>query len=147
MTAASARIEIGDTAGALRDFKEIAGELADKGREAEAIEVLREAARLNPDDDEVRDKLLDVYFAAGDFDHARECATTVEQFRMLAAALEANGRPDEALDALRQAAAVRSRRQRTGRPAGARVHRQRRARGGRQVSQRGDAPATILDCC
>ncbi len=106
LTAASARIEMGDKAGALDDFKEIAGELADKGREAEAIEVLREAARLNPDDDEVRDKLLDVYFAAGDFDHARECATTVEQFRMLAAALESNGRPDEALDALRQAAAV-----------------------------------------
>ncbi|MGH9139520.1 MAG: tetratricopeptide repeat protein [Vicinamibacterales bacterium] len=106
LTAASARIEMGDKAGALGDFKEIAGELADKGREAEAIEVLREAAKLNPDDDEVRDKLLDVYFAAGDFDHARECATTVEQFRMLAAALESNGRSDDAVDTLRQAAAV-----------------------------------------
>ena len=91
LTAASARIEMGDKAGALSDLKEIAGELAEKGRQAEAIEVLREAAKLNPDDEEIREKLLDVYFAAGDFAQARECATTVEQFRMLAAALEAAG--------------------------------------------------------
>ena len=103
LTAASARIEMGDKGGALNDLKEIAGELADKGRQPEAIEVLREAAKLNPDDEEIREKLLDVYFAAGDFSRARECATTVEQFRMLAAALEAAGNSDEALETLRQA--------------------------------------------
>ena len=103
LTAASARIEMGDKGGALNDLKEIAGELADKGRQPEAIEVLREAAKLNPDDEEIREKLLDVYFAAGDFSHARECATTVEQFRMLAAALDAAGNSDEALETLRQA--------------------------------------------
>ena len=32
MTAASARIEMGDNGGALRDLKDIAGELAEKGR-------------------------------------------------------------------------------------------------------------------
>jgi tetratricopeptide (TPR) repeat protein len=104
MTAASARIEMGDVAGAMRDLKEIAGELADKGREAEAIEVLREAAKLNAEDDEVREKLLDVYFASGDFARARECATTVQQFRMIASALEGAGQTDEALETLRQAA-------------------------------------------
>jgi tetratricopeptide (TPR) repeat protein len=106
LTAASARVEMGDKAGALRDLKEIAGELADKGRQPEAIDVLRQAAALNPRDDEVRDKLLDVFFAAGDFVHARECASTIEQFRMIAAALEGQGRSDEALDTLRQAAAA-----------------------------------------
>ena len=106
LTAASARIEMGDKGGALRDLKEIAGELADKGRQPEAIEVLREAARLNPDDEEIREQLLAVYFAAGDFTRARECATTVEQFRMLAAALDAAGNSDEALQALRQAAGL-----------------------------------------
>ena len=106
LTAASARIEMGDKAGALGDLKEIAGELSDKGRQPEAIEVLKEAAKLNPDDEEIRDKLLDVYFAAGDFARARECASTVEQFRMLAAALEADGKADEALETLRQAAAA-----------------------------------------
>src|SRR4051794_34730406 len=93
LTAASARVEMGDKGGALSDLKAIAGELADKGRQAEAIEVLGEAAKLNPQDEEVRDKLLDVHFAAGDFARARECATTVEQFRMIAAALQAAGKP------------------------------------------------------
>ena len=103
LTAASARIEMGDKAGALSDLKDIAGELADKGRQPEAIEVLREAARLNPDDEEIREKLLDVYVAAGDFARARDCATTPEQFRMLAAAFEEGGQADEALETLRQA--------------------------------------------
>ena len=61
MAAASARIEMGDVGGAMRDLKEMAGELADKGRQAEAIEVLREAAKLNADDEEIREKLLDVH--------------------------------------------------------------------------------------
>jgi tetratricopeptide (TPR) repeat protein len=104
LTAASARIEMGDKAGALSDLKEIAGELADKGRQTEAIEVLKEAAKLHPGDEEVREKLMDVYFAAGDYANARECATTIEQFRMIAAALEAEGKADEALETLRQAA-------------------------------------------
>jgi tetratricopeptide (TPR) repeat protein len=106
LTAASARIEMGDKGGALSDLKEIAGELADKGRQAEAIEVLREAAKLNPADEEIREKLMDVHFAAGDYAQARECATTIEQFRMIAAAQEAAGHADEALSTLRQAAAL-----------------------------------------
>lgn len=104
LAAASARIEMGDVGGAMSDLKEIAGELAEKGRPTEAIEVLREAAKLNADDEEIREKLLDVYFAAGDFARARECATTIEQFRMIAAALEGQDKPDEALETLRQAA-------------------------------------------
>ena len=51
---------MGDKAGALSDLKQIAGELADKGRQPEAIEVLREAGKLNPDDDEIREQLFDV---------------------------------------------------------------------------------------
>ena len=104
MMAVSARVEIGDVGGAMSDLKDIAGELADKGRHADAIEALREAAKLNPDDDDIREKLLDVYLASGDLARAAECATRVEQFRMVAAAYEAQGQPDEALAALRQAA-------------------------------------------
>jgi tetratricopeptide (TPR) repeat protein len=106
LAAASARIEMGDVGGAMRDLKEIAGELTEKARHTEAIEVLREAAKLNADDEEIRERLLDVYTASGDYARARECATTVEQFRMLAAAIEAQGNPDEALETLRQAAAL-----------------------------------------
>ena len=38
--------------------------------------MLREAAKLNADDEEIREKLLDVHFAAGDYAQAREYATT-----------------------------------------------------------------------
>jgi tetratricopeptide (TPR) repeat protein len=105
-TASAARLEMGDKAGALRDLKEIAGDLAGKGRQKEAIDVLREAALLNPDDEEIRDALFDIYFAADDFAQARESATTVEQFRLIASALEGQDKADEALDTLRQAAAA-----------------------------------------
>jgi tetratricopeptide (TPR) repeat protein len=106
MAAASARIEMGDVAGAMRDLKEIAGELTDKGRQTEAIDVLREAAKLNAEDEEIREKLLDVYVAAGDYAQARQYATTIEQFRMIGTALEGQGEADEALATLRQAAAA-----------------------------------------
>ena len=59
---------------------------------------------LLPDDAEIRERLLDLYLAAGDFEHARQCAATVDQFKTLAAALDAKGLPDEALQALRDAA-------------------------------------------
>jgi len=105
--AAGARIEMGDKAGALRELKEIAAELAvDKGRQHEAIEVLREAAAINPDDEELREQLFDIYLAAGDLPLARDCATTVEQFRMVASAFEGQGKPDDALATLRSAVAL-----------------------------------------
>ena len=106
MAAARARIEMGDVGGAMSDLKEIAGELSDNGRPAEALAVLTEAATLNADDEEIREKLLDVHIASGDHAQAREYATTLEQFRMIAAALEAAGQIDEALATLRQAAAL-----------------------------------------
>jgi tetratricopeptide (TPR) repeat protein len=106
IAASSARVEMGDVGGAMDDLKAIAGELANKGRQTEAIEVLRDAAKLNPNDDEIRERLLDVYFAAGDLARARECATTVEQFRMVAAALQGQDKAEEALATLRQASAA-----------------------------------------
>ncbi len=105
MTAAQARIEMGDVGGALGDIKEIAGELAGKERWAEAIDVLQQAAKLNADDDEIREKFLELYQSSGDYAHAREYATTVEQFRAIAAAYDAQGQADEALATLRQASA------------------------------------------
>jgi tetratricopeptide (TPR) repeat protein len=104
LAGASARIEMGDVAGAMRDFKEIAAGLSEKGRQTEAIDVLRQAGALNADDEEVREKLFDVHVAAGDYASAREFARTVEQFRMIAAAQEAQGQADDALATLRQAA-------------------------------------------
>src|SRR5258708_21987988 len=104
LMAVSAGIEMGDKGGALNDLKEIASELAEKGRNEEAVQALLEAAALNPKDDEVKEKLLDVYFGAGDYVHARECAVSIEQFRMVAAAQEHGGDVDGALETLRLAA-------------------------------------------
>ena len=101
--AARARAQIGDVSDALGDLKEIAAELTAKGREADAIEVLREAAVLGPEDEEIRERLLAVYIAASDFVRARDCASTLDQFKMLAAAASAAGYADHALDALREA--------------------------------------------
>jgi tetratricopeptide (TPR) repeat protein len=106
LTAAAARIELGDVGGAMNDYKKISKELAGKGRQDEAVAVLRDAAKLNPNDEDVRERLFDVYFTQGDMTRARECAATVEQFRRVAAALEADGQPDEALGTLRQAASL-----------------------------------------
>jgi tetratricopeptide (TPR) repeat protein len=102
--AARARIDVKDSEGALRDFKELALELAEKKRETEAIEALREAAILSPDDPEVRRQLLQIYMTTGDFASARECATSSAEFKALAAELEAGGHPDEALAMQREAA-------------------------------------------
>jgi tetratricopeptide (TPR) repeat protein len=104
LQAVAARVEMGDKAGALNDLKEIASELAEKGRNDEAIGALKQAAELHPADDEVREKLLDVYFASGDFASARSCAGSLEQFRMIASAQEGGGDADGALETLRQAA-------------------------------------------
>jgi tetratricopeptide (TPR) repeat protein len=104
MAAASARVEINDVPGAVRDLKEIAAELVEKGRAADAIEALREAAVLTPDDDDIRQRLLEIYVAGGDFARARECASTPEQLKGLAAALEAGGHEDTALEMLGEAA-------------------------------------------
>src|SRR3954467_1916504 len=104
MVGVSARIEMGDKAGALGELKEIASELADKGRTEEAVAALREAAQLHPGDDEVREKLYDVYVGAADYVHARECATSIEQLRMIAASQEGAGDTDGALETLRFAA-------------------------------------------
>jgi len=106
LSAVAARIEMGDKGGALGDLKDIASELAEKGRTAEAVEALRQAATLNPDDEEIREKLYDVYFGAADYARARECATSLGQLRMIAASQEAAGDAEGALDTLKHAAAA-----------------------------------------
>jgi tetratricopeptide (TPR) repeat protein len=104
LMAVNARIEMGDKAGALSDLKDIASELAEKGRTAEAVDALHQAAQLHPGDDEIREKLYDVHFGAGDYPQARECATSLEQLQMIVASQEGAGDADGALETLRFAA-------------------------------------------
>jgi tetratricopeptide (TPR) repeat protein len=99
--AARLRAERGDIAGAVRDLREIAQALGHKGRPADALAALEHAAQLVPDDDQVRTQLVHAAVEAGDFARARASATTVEELRTLADALDKHGRPDDAIETLR----------------------------------------------
>jgi tetratricopeptide (TPR) repeat protein len=104
MGAAAARVDIGELSEAAADLKTIAAELSEADRQPEAIEALRQAALIRPDDEEIRERLLEGYIGAGEFDRAREGAVTPRQFKSLAAAFDAAGRNGEALEMLREAA-------------------------------------------
>jgi tetratricopeptide (TPR) repeat protein len=99
--AARLRAERGDTAGAVRDLREIAQALSHKRRPSDALAALEYAAQLAPNDDEVRAQLVNTAVAAGDFTRARASATTVEELRTLADALDEHGRHDESIETLR----------------------------------------------
>jgi len=103
---AKARIEVGDNAGAVNELTTIAGELSEKARHDEAVEALRLAASVDPENEEIRTQLYDVYCAAEDFTRAGECATTAVQFTSIADSLELRERHDEAVEMLRRAAQV-----------------------------------------
>jgi len=104
MGAAAARVDIGELAEAAADLKTIAAELSEAGRQPEAVEALRQAALIRPDDEDVRARLLEAYISAGELDRARECVATPQQFKSLAAAFDAAGRGGDSLDMLREAA-------------------------------------------
>lgn len=106
LAGARARLEVKDQAGAVRDLKEIAADFQARGQSAEAIEVLREAIALVPEDHEIRQALLDAFVAAGDHLSAREHARTSEQLQSLAARLEERGQTDEAQALLHEALAI-----------------------------------------
>jgi Flp pilus assembly protein TadD len=106
LAGARARAELGDTAGAAGRMKELADDLQGRGKEADALELLREAVELAPDDLEIRTRLMRAYAARGDLAHARKFATTAAEFKGIAEELFQNGREDDGLDALAAAAGL-----------------------------------------
>ena len=70
---AAARVlaENGDKKGAAGLFRALHADLAEKGRDAEALEALRESVRLNPSDADGRAILAKTALAAGDIQAAR----------------------------------------------------------------------------
>ncbi len=81
--AARARVAMGDLPGAIRDFKAIAADLSDQGRQADTVAALREAAELDPDDQGVREPLFSLSLAAGDLDAAEKWAATPDHLQKL----------------------------------------------------------------
>jgi tetratricopeptide (TPR) repeat protein len=70
--AARVLLSTGDEGGAAARFKELYSDLFEKGREAEALDALREAVRLNPRDTDGRALLARAALTAGDTEAARE---------------------------------------------------------------------------
>jgi len=106
MEGAKARVEIGDANGAVTELSTVASELSEKVRYDEAIEALRLAATIDPESEDIRTQLYDIYCAAEDFTRAGECAVTSAQFVSIADSLEARERHDDAIEMLRRAAQV-----------------------------------------
>jgi tetratricopeptide (TPR) repeat protein len=98
--AARARLETGDTAGALRDLQAIADDLGEKGQQKEAIEILGEAASISPDDQKIRGQLFAIQMKLGDLDGARAHARTPDHFRAIGEAYLASGLMDKAAEFL-----------------------------------------------
>ena len=98
--AARLRADRGDIIGAVGDLREIAQALAHKSRPSDALAALEQAALLVPGDDRVRAQLVYAAVEAGDFARARASATSVDELRTLADALDKHGRQDEAIETL-----------------------------------------------
>jgi tetratricopeptide (TPR) repeat protein len=100
---AKARLDVDDVAGAVRDICAIASELSEAARYPDAIDALKQAVALQPDDETARGQLFEIYASSDDFDQASECATTAAQFKQLAESLALRERHDQAIDMQRRA--------------------------------------------
>ena len=110
LAGARARVELGDPKAAVERLKQHAADLQEKGKDADALRLLTEAAQFDPEDTSLRQLLVQAYLARGDFDAACQFATSAEELRNLAAELFRLGRDDEGLNVLATRRRRRSRR-------------------------------------
>ena len=87
LSGARARVELGDMKAAVDRLKQYAGELQEKGKHDDALRLLTEGARLDPDDASVRQLLVHAYLSRGDLKTASEFAKTADELQHLAAEL------------------------------------------------------------
>ena len=106
LSGARARVELGDPKAAVERLKQHAADLQAKGKDDDALRMLTEAAKFDPDDTSLRQLLVQTYLARGDFNAACQFATTAEELRNLAAELFRLDREDEGLKLLATAAAA-----------------------------------------
>ena len=104
LAGARARVELGDTEAAVEQLKQFAADLQEKGKDADALRLLTEAAQLDPDDMSLRQLLMQAYIARGDFEAACQFATSAAELRIVADELFRLGRDDEGLNVLASAA-------------------------------------------
>ena len=101
---ARARVELGDTKTAVERLKQHAADLQEKGKDADALRLLTEAAELDPDDISLRRLLVQTNVARGDFAAASQFATSGEDLKYVASELFRLGREDDGLNVLASAA-------------------------------------------
>ena len=101
---ARARVELGDLKSAVERLKQYAADLQEKGKDADALRLLTEAAQLDPGDMSLRRLLVQTNVARGDFDAACQFATSADDLKYVAAELFRLGREDDGLNVLASAA-------------------------------------------
>lgn len=113
---ARARVELGEIGTAVERLKQVAADCQEKGRDIEALHLLTEAFKIDPEDNALKGLLMQAYAARGDFESARYYATGANELKELAEQLFQQGREDEGITVLALAAeadpvdiAVRSR--------------------------------------
>ncbi|MGE0815217.1 MAG: tetratricopeptide repeat protein [Vicinamibacterales bacterium] len=98
--AAKAARDLGDTDTAVRELKAVGDWFAQEGRAEDASSAYRDLLELDPTDDEVRGKALATDLALGEFARAQAWASTPDELRQVAQALDAAGQKSEALAVL-----------------------------------------------
>jgi len=95
--------EMGDTAVALREFREVAAKLEKQDRHADALIPLQLAYDLDQADGSVRSRLFAAYLGSNP-EAARKVANGIGELKEVAAAFEKAGQGDAALDVMGQVA-------------------------------------------
>ena len=104
LAGARARVALGDAKTAIDRLKHAAADLRDKGKDADALRLLTEAAQLSPEDTDLRRLLMQAYMSRKDFETAGQFAANAGDLRVIAAELFGLGHDDEGLNVLASAA-------------------------------------------
>lgn len=104
LSAARAAAEIGDTATALREFRDVGYGFEKQNKATDALSAFQAAFDIDPGEMAVRGRLLEGYLAAGDLARSRGVASGTGDLKRIASALEAAGRQDDMLEVLAEVA-------------------------------------------
>ena len=97
--------EMGDTATAIREFRDVATKLETQEKYAEALVPLQLAYDLDKSDESIRGRLFGAHLGSNP-DLARKFASGAAELKQVAAALEKSGQTDAVLEVLGQVAAA-----------------------------------------
>ena len=99
MRAGKLAAEMGDTATALREYKDVAAKLQKQDKHADALVPLQMAYDLDKSDDAIRGKLFAAYLESNPTE-ARNLAKGADELKQVAGVLEKSGKTDAVLDVL-----------------------------------------------